>query len=147
MLCTFIPYERFLNSFFTVRFKEPNIFVYSIVNEFSLEEFKKFTNFRDIIKNILDKRSQNKLEKYIELNFNKNIPKEQLWREGAFSSLKLTVEFYQSKTATRLFRNIYGIRKCQVKLVPIEVEVSSIIQNQVDHVQLTEMDRSVGTEV
>lgn len=61
------------------------------------------------------------LERYIQLNFEINIPNKALWMAGGFSSLKLTSEFYESDLAARIFRNIYGIRRCRVNLCALVV--------------------------
>lgn len=106
--------------------KDLNKFMFSVVNQITLEEFKKYTNFRDIIQAILVKKSVKELDKFIELNFKKNIPNKDLWLAGGFSSLKLTDEFYESKLAARLFHSIYGIKECELNLVPVGVQVALI---------------------
>lgn len=63
------------------------------------------------------------MDTLVDLNFKKNIPNKELWIAGGFLSLKLTDNFYGSATATRIFRNVYGIKRCSVVLNVLEEEV------------------------
>lgn len=100
--------------------KEFKSTLFNIVNEFSLDEFKTFTNFPKVMARALiektDSAKLNRLENFIKQNFKVNIPNEKMWKKGAFGSLQLTNEFYASKTAVRIFRKLYGIRNCTVEL-------------------------------
>lgn len=87
--------------------------LFTVVNQFSVQEFTRYTNFADIMRTIVNKID---LERCIQLNFKINIPNKALWMAGGFSSLKLTSEFYESDLAARIFRKIYGLRRCQVNL-------------------------------
>ncbi len=94
-----------------------NKFLYGIVNQFSVEEFAKFTNFKDILLTILQgKHSKEQLEDCIARNFKRNVPNKAVWIAGGFSSIKLTDEFYRSDSAERIFYKVFGVRKCSVDL-------------------------------
>lgn len=81
-----------------------------------MDEFKRFTNFKEVLKAIFGCLKDNEIDRFVDLNFVKNIPEKSRWVRGAFSSLKLTDEFYGSDTANRIFRDIYGIKPCRVDL-------------------------------
>lgn len=49
-------------------------------------------------------------------NFKRNVPDEDKWRRGGFRALKLKADFYGSNVATRIFKNIYGLKECAVCL-------------------------------
>lgn len=105
-------------------------FLFSIVNQLSLEEFKEYTNFPDIVAIL---KTQKRQDAVIALYFKNNIPNKELWITGGFSSLKLTEEFYESATAKRIFRNVYGIKDCRVVLTsPSDSDIGQekVRQNQ-----------------
>lgn len=112
-------------------------FLFEIVNQFSLDEFKKYTNFVEIAKRLVEKqnKSTKHLEVYIEKNFKRHVPDEAIWRKGAFVSLVLTNDFYGSETSTRIFAKMYGIKNCSVILSKLEPQSN----NSTEH--LSESDK------
>lgn len=112
--------------------------MFNVVNQFNLDEFQSYTNFPDIMKTLFSQKcTDTELNRYIQLNFEKNIPRKALWLAGGFSSLKLTGGFYDSEAAARIFRNIYGTKWCRIELcayveAEIESQSSTIICKVVD---------------
>lgn len=123
-----------------------NKFLFDIVNQFSLDEFKQYTNFSEVIRRVLMEKTNSaepsQLDHYTKLNFKKNIPNEKTWSKGGFVSLKLTNGFYESETAARIFRKIYGIMECEVVL-----SETKPLSDRVDRVEPIESDFEIFQEV
>lgn len=96
-----------------------NRFLYLVVNQFTLDEFKRFTNFREMMQHAMLKLEgkSRSVDYYIKKNFQQNIPVEKHWKRKGFLPLKLTSDFYASDTAARIFHTVFGIKKCTVNLV------------------------------
>lgn len=113
-----------------------NQFLYYITNHFVLKEFKKYTNFPTLMEASLEEKygmvDRDKLDCCIKLNFEKNIPKRDMWMGGAFKSLKLTEEFYRSACAERIFFSIYGITRCVVHLAKLKIKLPRIVDDMAD---------------
>ncbi|KAJ6640799.1 Nuclear migration protein nudC, partial [Pseudolycoriella hygida] len=103
--------------------KEKNVSLFHIVNQFEFNEFKKYTNFVTLVK---DKSNGLGAEKRVKTTFEKYIPQKKIWLEGAFQGLKLSNDFFRSKTACRIF----GMKKCSVKLD--RVPTSHLLNNNQD---------------
>lgn len=79
------------------------------------------------MKALFRKCSKAQLNCCIRLNFEKNVPFKASWLAGGFSSLKLTAGFYESDTADRIFRKIFGIKQCRIELWALaEGEIESL---------------------
>lgn len=80
--------------------------------------------------------STERLDYFVKAHFKKTLPDEKMWKKGGFQSLKLTDDFFQSDTAARIFRNIFGIKKCSVNLVDVVGLSETPDKNESDEVQV-----------
>ncbi|XP_037042514.1 uncharacterized protein LOC119078884 isoform X2 [Bradysia coprophila] len=107
-----------------------NEFHFKVLNSFNLDEFKKFTNFPQLLAETIKKTlgsapDRFSFESRIGHHFRRSISNEDKWRLGLFNGLKLTDEFYGSDTAKRIFKKSYGVRSCAVRVVRLPAESQS----------------------
>lgn len=98
-----------------------NEFLFKVVNGLNLEEFKKFTNFPDIIQEAIMRSTNDEdhqsLGERIQYIFEKCVPDQLMWLLGLFNNMQLKKEFYGSDVAMRIFSENYGTKECTVNLV------------------------------
>lgn len=105
-----------------------NHFLFDVSNRLSLDEFRRYTNITEILTLVLEdcNITPQRLDCFIEDQFRKNVPNKEAWKRGGFRSCHLTNDFWESKTAARIFEDVYKIKKCRVlcnNVVPKSISV------------------------
>ncbi|KAG4078734.1 hypothetical protein HA402_015324 [Bradysia odoriphaga] len=107
--------------------KSFNEFHFKVLNSFNLDEFKKFTNFPQLLKETIKQTLGSAPDRFsfedrIRHHFRRSISNEEKWQRGLFNGLKLTEEFYGSDAAKRIFKKSYGVRGCEVRVMRLPTE-------------------------
>ncbi|XP_037043315.1 uncharacterized protein LOC119079479 [Bradysia coprophila] len=106
----------------TAREQPFNEFLFKILNSLDYAEFKKFSNFPQVLKETIKLIMGSDADLYtlkdrIRYDFETNLSNVDNWHRGLFSQVVLTTEFYWSDAAKRIFEYDYGIKECVVRLV------------------------------